>query len=31
MMPYYLSSSDSEANDEKIYNEIKQIADDLAK
>ena len=31
MMPYYLSSTDSEANDEKIYNEIKQIADDLAK
>ena len=31
MMPYYLSSADSEANDEKIYNEIKQIADDLAK
>ena len=31
MMPYYFSSSDSEANDEKIYNEIKQIADDLAK
>jgi tripartite-type tricarboxylate transporter receptor subunit TctC len=31
MMPYYLSSADSEVNDERIYNEIKQIADDLAK
>ncbi|WP_243109938.1 tripartite tricarboxylate transporter substrate binding protein [Clostridium sp. E02] len=31
MMPYYLSSADSEVNDDKIYNDIKQIADDLAK
>lgn len=31
MMPYYLSSADSEKNDERIYHTIKQIADDLAK
>lgn len=31
MMPHYLSSADSEKNDEEIYNTIKQIADDLAK
>lgn len=31
MMPDYLSSADSEKNDEKIYNTIKQIADELAK
>lgn len=30
MMPYYLDSADSEANDEKIYTTIKQIADDLS-
>ncbi|MPM95650.1 hypothetical protein SDC9_142805 [bioreactor metagenome] len=31
MMPYYLSAADSEANDAKIYNTIKEIADSLAK
>ncbi|MCC8024375.1 MAG: tripartite tricarboxylate transporter substrate binding protein [Clostridium sp.] len=30
MEPYYLSAADSEKNDERIYNEIKAIADDLA-
>lgn len=30
MEPYYLSASDSEKNDERIYNEIKGIADNLA-
>jgi tripartite-type tricarboxylate transporter receptor subunit TctC len=29
MMPYYLSAADSEANDEAIYNQIKEIADSL--
>jgi hypothetical protein len=31
MEPYYLSAADSEKNDERIYTEIKEIADDLAK
>lgn len=30
MEPYYLNAADSEKNDERIYNEIKSIADDLA-
>lgn len=30
MEPYYLNAADSEKNDERIYNEIKAIADDLA-
>lgn len=30
MEPYFLSAADSEKNDERIYNEIKSIADSLA-
>ena len=29
MMPYYLNAEDSAANDENIYNTIKEIADSV--